>query len=794
MQAPQACNPLGPTTSHTCGRPALPFRSYSTDTNGGGQPTGAASRAGANGNGNTSGKASGDGTGGGGGASGQGPHDWRPAHGRDKELQARTAGAEGPHREAGRRDWAAQGGRGQHHRGQSRPQQDGQPPHTMQRRLQAQPSGQQAKPRHQLPPRHGRGHGHGQQQAEGRGGGGGQAAEAAAAAPAVRAVAGGPPPGPGPGSGAVAAGADGGEGLGQEPGQELKPEQELEPGLQAFLDRVVEADARLEQASRAASSQAASSGGGGGSVPFTNQMTVAQATAAFMEHQERQLKGRARQAARAIAPPSTSTSDASSTTAAATGRRSTAAVGLRPVGSRGQQIAAILEGRLGPGAAAAAAATTSSDGRNSTNSTSTSSTNSSVGMLSSAHMDGSGGGGVWGAQYIRPLPQGLPQIARVFLAASRRQGLALPLPGVLSAYVAAAGQRGVLDMRAWPLADVLDVTAYVACGQAVHRGFVEQLRRALLDRWAELRPGQLAELVGGLHRLNEHDRLAAASRPGQGSSGLLRLLVMEADEHVRAALEVTRAARSAAAAAAAAAAPEVASAAPATASPARRSSRAGAGLVTEAAEAGADAGAGGGESAGVLPTGAPLRLARAYVSFLAAAAERRQSWSLCVTLRGTLRQAVQLMAASPSSDLGDGSSSSSSISSSGGAGAAGAAGAGRGGGEDLASAAPCELDDPVAAPADELARLVAAMQVLPKSEVEQLKAELGRCGDAVLRRAPQLSRPARALLLGALQEATAADWQLRGALAARLMELEAESKAASRQQQQQQQQQQKALG
>ena len=68
-----------------------------------------------------------------------------------------------------------------------------------------------------------------------------------------------------------------------------------------------------------------------------------------------------------------------------------------------------------------------------------------------------------------------------------------------------------------------------------------------------------------------------------------------------------------------------------------------------------------------------------------------------------------------------------------------------------------------------------------------------RCGDALLRRAPQLSRPARTLLLGALQEAGGADWELRGPLAARLVELQAGAEAEARQQQQQHEQQQQAL-
>eukprot|EP00198_Chlamydomonas_reinhardtii_P000581 XP_001689916.1 predicted protein [Chlamydomonas reinhardtii] len=313
----------------------------------------------------------------------------------------------------------------------------------------------------------------------------------------------------------------------QPPGQqEQDPALDLAPELQAFLDRVVEADTKLKQQSRAAGGASASSRTSRG-VPFTHQMTAAEATAAFLESQKRQ-QGQTRPAA--PSKPPTKTRTGISANGGTDGGASSTPARLRPLGGRGQAIAAILEGRLGRAAASTATA------------------------------------------------------------------------------AAATTTGGVVEGGAWGVGLGGDTVGSMALGtQVVHRGFIEQLRRALLDRWGELGPGQLSELLAGLHRLNTHDRLGAHSRPGQGASGLLRLLVMEADEH---------------------------------------------------------------------------------------------SWSLCVTLRGTLQQAVQLMAA------------------------------------------PCS----------------------PGSS------GVYACVFLCTACRPQLSRPARTLLLGALQEAGGADWELRGPLAARLVQ------------------------
>ena len=228
-----------------------------------------------------------------------------------------------------------------------------------------------------------------------------------------------------------------------------------------MLCRVVEADTKLKQQSRAAGGASASSRTSRG-VPFTHQMTAAEATAAFLESQKRQ-QGQTRPAA--PSKPPTKTRTGISANGGTDGGASSTPARLRPLGGRGQAIAAILEGRLGRAAAstatAAAATTTGCTGTKTTAPLNSSSAFGAGGISTGA----GGGGGVWDMRYIRPLPEGLPQLARVFLAASRRQGLALPLPGAIAAYVAAAGRRGGLDMRGWALADVLDVAAYVTHGQ-----------------------------------------------------------------------------------------------------------------------------------------------------------------------------------------------------------------------------------------------------------------------------------------------------------------------------------------
>ncbi|KXZ48778.1 hypothetical protein GPECTOR_25g362 [Gonium pectorale] len=260
-------------------------------------------------------------------------------------------------------------------------------------------------------------------------------------------------------------------------------------------------------------------------------------------------------------------------------------------------------------------------------------------------------------------PALLPDIVRVFSRASARLGFRTQLPTALAAYVAAAAGRGALDLSAYDASVCKALVLYLGDAEVANRDCLTEIRKALQPRWATLPPAELVELLVAMRRLNEADRLPAAGRPGACSSRLLRML-LDAEPSVAAMLGTTIGG--------------------------------GGGGGGDGQIASTAAAVGGG-----LPPGAPVRLARVYVSFYGTATSGHQYFGMAPMLLRTLGACV----------------------------------------------AALDPTDPRVTPADDLARLVAGLVGIVQMPGHELTEPLRRLAQAVVERAAELSQPARALLL-----------------------------------------------
>ncbi|GFR52587.1 hypothetical protein Agub_g15181 [Astrephomene gubernaculifera] len=204
-------------------------------------------------------------------------------------------------------------------------------------------------------------------------------------------------------------------------------------------------------------------------------------------------------------------------------------------------------------------------------------------------------------------PKLLPDVIRVFQRASSRLRFSTQLPHAVAAYVAAAAQRGSLDLAAFDVSACKSLAVFLGDAQVVNRDCLEELHKALQSRWSQLPPEDLVELLGALRRLNDADRMAAVGRPGLGSSRLLRML-LDAEPSVMALLGANR-------------------------------SGDGSGSSSSGTHPAAAAGVGGDSAegaAGSLPPGAAVKLALAYLSFYTAATSGHQHFAMAPMLMGTL--------------------------------------------------------------------------------------------------------------------------------------------------------------
>ncbi|GLI61329.1 hypothetical protein VaNZ11_003686, partial [Volvox africanus] len=122
-------------------------------------------------------------------------------------------------------------------------------------------------------------------------------------------------------------------------------------------------------------------------------------------------------------------------------------------------------------------------------------------------------------------PKMLPEVVRVFHRASMRLRFTTQLPQAVATYVATASQRGALDLATYDVTFCKDLLLYLGHAQVVNRECLEEVRKALQNRWSQLSPEDLVQVLAALGRLNDTDRIASVGRSGLGASRLLRMLV-----------------------------------------------------------------------------------------------------------------------------------------------------------------------------------------------------------------------------------------------------------------------------
>ncbi|PNH07204.1 hypothetical protein TSOC_006365 [Tetrabaena socialis] len=310
---------------------------------------------------------------------------------------------------------------------------------------------------------------------------------------------------------------------------------------------------------------------------------------------------------------------------------------------------------------------------------------------------------------FRDDPKLFPRALHAFHRASSQLRMTTQLPAAAAEYVVAAAPRGALDLGRHDVSLCRTMLAFMADAQVLNRTCLEQVGRALQPHWAELRPAELLQVLDSLRRLNDAGRLAGVGRPGFSSSRLLPMLLYGAAEPCVQELLLRLDGGGG----------RGGGGGGGGGGEGDGGGAGGGGGGIAGAGAGADAGgssggSGGGagdrssrsSAGGGLPPGAAMLLSRAYLSFYLSAASGQQfnvKQQLLDTLVGCLARLQP------------------------------------------------RLGDPRAAPADELARLVAGLSVvaahLPHLPGHRLAEPLRACAVAVVERAGELSQSARALLL-----------------------------------------------